>query len=99
MEGSAKGFAARQKVDVYEKIGAHYRYHRPGRIVLAELLLEKGYLVHGLVRRSSSFSTGRIDHLLPGRPRATQSPASLWRLDRRPGTNQFGSGDRTGRNL
>lgn len=30
---------------------------------LAELLLEKGYLVHGLVRRSSSFSTARIDHL------------------------------------
>ncbi len=30
---------------------------------LAELLLEKGYKVHGLVRRSSSFSTGRIDHL------------------------------------
>src|SRR6478752_6045117 len=30
---------------------------------LAELLLEKGYDVHGLVRRSSSFSTGRIDHL------------------------------------
>lgn len=30
---------------------------------LAELLLEKGYQVHGLVRRSSSFSTGRIDHL------------------------------------
>ena len=30
---------------------------------LAELLLEKGYIVHGLVRRSSSFNTGRIDHL------------------------------------
>jgi GDPmannose 4,6-dehydratase len=30
---------------------------------LAELLLEKGYEVHGIVRRSSSFSTGRIDHL------------------------------------
>lgn len=30
---------------------------------LAELLLDKGYFVHGLVRRSSSFSTGRIDHL------------------------------------
>jgi GDPmannose 4,6-dehydratase len=30
---------------------------------LAELLLDKGYMVHGLVRRSSSFSTGRIDHL------------------------------------
>jgi GDPmannose 4,6-dehydratase len=30
---------------------------------LAEMLLEKGYEVHGLIRRSSSFSTGRIDHL------------------------------------
>lgn len=30
---------------------------------LAELLIDKGYTVHGLVRRSSSFSTGRIDHL------------------------------------
>lgn len=31
---------------------------------LAELLLEKGYKVHGLKRRSSSFNTGRIEHLL-----------------------------------
>ena len=31
---------------------------------LAELLLAKGYEVHGLIRRSSSFSTGRIDHLM-----------------------------------
>lgn len=30
---------------------------------LAEFLLEKGYQVHGLIRRSSSFNTGRIDHL------------------------------------
>ena len=30
---------------------------------LAELLLEKGYIVHGLKRRSSSFNTSRIDHL------------------------------------
>ena len=30
---------------------------------LAELLLEKGYQVHGAMRRSSSFNTGRIDHL------------------------------------
>jgi len=30
---------------------------------LAELLLEKGYLVHGLKRRSSSLNTSRIDHL------------------------------------
>lgn len=31
---------------------------------LAELLLSKGYVVHGLVRRSSTTNTGRIDHLL-----------------------------------
>jgi GDPmannose 4,6-dehydratase len=30
---------------------------------LAELLLDKGYIVHGLKRRSSSFNTARIDHL------------------------------------
>lgn len=30
---------------------------------LAELLLEKGYEVHGIIRRSSSFNTGRIDHV------------------------------------
>lgn len=30
---------------------------------LAELLLEKGYEVHGIIRRASSFNTGRIDHI------------------------------------
>lgn len=30
---------------------------------LTELLLDKGYIVHGLIRRSSSFNTGRIIHL------------------------------------
>jgi GDPmannose 4,6-dehydratase len=33
---------------------------------LAELLLKKGYQVHGIVRRTSSFGTGRIDHLRRG---------------------------------
>jgi GDPmannose 4,6-dehydratase len=33
---------------------------------LAEFLLEKGYEVHGLVRRSSSFNTWRIDHIRNG---------------------------------
>jgi len=31
---------------------------------LLEILLEKGYEVHGLIRRSSSFNTGRIDHII-----------------------------------
>ena len=31
---------------------------------LAELLLDKGYEVHGIRRRSSTFNTSRIDHLL-----------------------------------
>jgi GDPmannose 4,6-dehydratase len=30
---------------------------------LAEFLIEKGYEVHGIIRRSSSFNTGRIDHI------------------------------------
>ncbi|GFP29477.1 GDP mannose 4,6-dehydratase [Candidatus Hakubella thermalkaliphila] len=30
---------------------------------LAELLLSKGYAVHGLIRRASTFNTGRIDHI------------------------------------
>lgn len=30
---------------------------------LAELLLTKGYQVHGIIRRSSSFNTSRIDHI------------------------------------
>ncbi|PKA39956.1 GDP-mannose 4,6-dehydratase [Rhizobium sullae] len=30
---------------------------------LSELLLEKGYIVHGVKRRSSSFNTGRIEHI------------------------------------
>ena len=31
---------------------------------LSEFLLSKGYEVHGIIRRSSSFNTGRIDHLI-----------------------------------
>ncbi|MGW0084548.1 GDP-mannose 4,6-dehydratase [Streptomyces sp. NPDC003393] len=40
---------------------------------LAELLLAKGYTVHGLIRRSSSFNTERIDHIYqgPDRPERT----------------------------
>ena len=30
---------------------------------LSELLIRKGYLVHGVKRRSSSFNTGRVDHI------------------------------------
>lgn len=34
---------------------------------LAEFLLDKGYIVHGIKRRSSSFNTGRVDHLFRDR--------------------------------
>ncbi|PYR97077.1 MAG: GDP-mannose 4,6-dehydratase, partial [Acidobacteria bacterium] len=30
---------------------------------LTEFLLSKGYIVYGVIRRSSSFNTGRIDHI------------------------------------
>jgi GDPmannose 4,6-dehydratase len=49
---------------------------------LAELLLHKGYEVHGTIRRSSSFNTDRIDHLifdqhLKGRPNLNLHYADL----------------------
>ncbi len=34
---------------------------------LAELLLSKGYEVHGMVRRASTFNTGRLEHLYEDR--------------------------------
>jgi len=34
---------------------------------LTELLLSKGYVVHGIIRRSSTFNTGRIDHIYKDR--------------------------------
>jgi hypothetical protein len=34
---------------------------------LVEMLLEKGYEVHGMIRRSSSFNTGRIEHIYKDR--------------------------------
>jgi len=39
---------------------------------LAELLLEKGYCVHGLIRRSSSINASRIEHIFK---------ITLWRFD------------------
>jgi GDPmannose 4,6-dehydratase len=35
---------------------------------LAEFLIDKGYIVHGVIRRSSSFNTSRIDHIYRERP-------------------------------
>ena len=43
---------------------------------LAELLLEKGYEVHGLIRRSSSFTTGRIESTTSAGTPASLPPAS-----------------------
>ena len=49
---------------------------------LAELLLAKGYDVHGIIRRTSSFNTERIEHLYddphaPGRP-ASSCTTAIW---------------------
>src|ERR1700740_2270551 len=66
---------------------------------LSELLLAKGYEVYGIIRRSSSFNTGRIDHLyqdphesdvrrshgrLFDQPRAQDDPARRSLQSRRP---------------
>lgn len=44
---------------------------------LAELLLDKGYIVHGIIRRSSSFNTGRIEHLFQGRSKKESSRSTF----------------------
>ncbi|MBU2616338.1 MAG: GDP-mannose 4,6-dehydratase, partial [Nanoarchaeota archaeon] len=40
---------------------------------LAELLIEKGYEVHGMIRRASTFNTSRIDHLCQEPPEGGRS--------------------------
>jgi GDPmannose 4,6-dehydratase len=51
---------------------------------LAELLLDKGYEVHGLVRRSSTFGTQRIEHLYRDIHDVDRSArAASWRHGRR----------------
>jgi GDPmannose 4,6-dehydratase len=58
---------------------------------LAEFLLEKGYEVHGLVRRASTFNRGRIDHLfnreLLGAGQKTELPIKLHYGDLTDGPN------------
>src|SRR3989344_3742210 len=53
---------------------------------LAELLLNKGYEVHGLRRRSSIFNTGRIDHLYKA-PHAKDARLFLYHGDLSDGSN------------
>ena len=53
---------------------------------LAELLLDKGYEVYGLIRRSSSFHTARIDHLYSD-PHKAGTPLKLFYGDLSDGTN------------
>ena len=53
---------------------------------LAELLLNKGYEVYGLIRRSSSFHTARIDHLYSD-PHKAGTPLKLFYGDLSDGTN------------
>src|SRR6202790_1473868 len=53
---------------------------------LAELLLAKGYVVHGLKRRSSSFNTERIDHLYQD-PHKPDQPFQLHYGDMTDSTN------------
>ena len=49
---------------------------------LAELLIKKGYFVHGVKRRSSSFNTGRIDHIYQEPFENKRNFFALWRYYR-----------------
>jgi GDPmannose 4,6-dehydratase len=48
---------------VTTKTRPHHGHHRQDGSYLAELLLAKGYEVHGIIRRASTFNTDRIDHI------------------------------------
>ena len=53
----------RDEVEPLEKVALITGITGQDGSYLTELLLEKGYVVHGIIRRSSSFNTGRIEHL------------------------------------
>jgi len=48
---------------------------------LAEFLLSKGYEIHGMVRRASTFNRGRVDHLSPDVDNQTNNPFYLHYAD------------------
>ena len=48
----------------------------------AELLLKKNYVVHGVIRKSSSFNTKRIDHIYIDPHYRTNFFFTLWRSNR-----------------
>ena len=63
---------------------ADHRRHRPGRRLFDASALDKGYMVHGVKRRSSSFNTGRIEDIYRGSACSESAlRAALWRHDRR----------------
>ena len=47
---------------------------------LAEYLLDKGYIVHGIKRKSSSFNTSRIDHIYKDITFIIKFIFTLWRF-------------------
>ena len=46
-----------------KKIALISEHHRSGQFRSWQFLIEKGYEVHGILRRSSSFNTGRIENI------------------------------------
>jgi len=54
---------------IYDESRISHRRHGTGRRLSIGLLLSKGYIVHGIKRRSSSFNSARIDHMYRTRTR------------------------------
>nr|CAG8447180.1 8702_t:CDS:2 [Entrophospora candida] len=47
-----------------------------------KLILEKGHTIHGIIRRSSSFNTGRLEHLYKDQHERPKMALHLWKADR-----------------
>ena len=60
------------------KKSSHHWYYRPGWLLSGRITPFKGYEVHGLIRRASTFNTGRIDHLYVDLITPRQRFSPLW---------------------
>src|SRR3972149_5799811 len=71
--GIARGTRKKRKTRMAQKVALITGVTGQDGAWLAELLLSKGYVVHGIKRRSSSFNTERVDHLFVDKHESLES--------------------------
>ena len=82
-------YSQEQKANSQQKIALITGVTGQDGAYLSEFLLKKGYIVHGIKRRASSFNTDRIDHLYQD-PHVNNQHFVLHYGDMTDSTNQIG---------